>query len=344
VIALTGTAGKTTTKAMLASILSQCGEALVTEGTLNNDIGVPLTLLKLNDTHDFAVIEIGTNHFGEIAYATDIAQPTIAAVLNIGPGHLEFFGDVAGVAREKGDIYEGAAVSIINADDKFSDYWKQHVQQPITFSMQKSADVWAENISKNNQAYPNFILHIDNQITEIQLPILGLHNVANALAAAAMLQPLNIPIEKIKAGLEAFSPVSKRLVQMTGLNGVTLIDDTYNANPTSFRSAINILSSFPAQEKILIVGDMGELGEGSEDYHAEVGKQARESGIDKLYAVGRLSRLAAEAFGSEGYHFPDQATLIDAVRTVLYSGIAVLVKGSKSSKMGNIIAALQVNY
>jgi len=335
VIALTGSCGKTTTKAMLASILSRCGETLVTEGTLNNDIGVPLTLLQLTDKHQFAVIEMGTNHFGEIAYITNIAQPTIACVLNAGPGHLEFFGDVAGVAREKADIYAGAKIGIINLDDEFSDSWQQKIKKHITFSTKKKADVWASDIQ-----YPNFTLHIGEKSVSIQLPILGQHNVSNALAAAAMVQPLNIAIDAIKTGLEAFSPVSKRLVQMQGLNHSVLIDDSYNANPSSFGAAVNLLAAFPAQEKILIMGDMGELGSNAPQYHADIGAQAKQKGIQKLYAVGRLSQKAAEAFGEGAHYFIDQATLIKAVTTQLHSGVVVLVKGSKSSKMGNIVGAL----
>jgi UDP-N-acetylmuramoyl-tripeptide--D-alanyl-D-alanine ligase len=339
VIAITGSCGKTTTKAMVASILSRCGETLVTQGTLNNDFGVPLTLLRLTDKHEFAVIEIGTNHFGEIAYATNIAQPTIACILNAGAGHLEFLQDVAGVAREKADIYIGADIAIINADDEFADYWKQRVKDIplcITFSTQGPADVWSDNI-----AYPNFTLHMGEQSVSIQLPILGQHNISNALAAAAMLKTLNIPIETIKAGLEAFSAESKRLVQEKGFNDAVLIDDTYNANPTSFRAAVEILSSFPMPEKILIMGDMRELGERAEDYHTALGKQAKESGIHQLYAVGPLSRSAVEAFGEGGYHFPDQTTLIKQVRSLLHSDMVVLVKGSRGMQMENIVAALK---
>jgi UDP-N-acetylmuramoyl-tripeptide--D-alanyl-D-alanine ligase len=337
VIALTGSCGKTTTKAMLASILSLSGETLVTEGTLNNDIGVPLTLLRLNEKHKFAVIEIGTNHFGEIAYSTDIAQPTIAAILNAGPGHLEFFKDVAGVAREKAEIYTSAETAVINTDDEFADYWKKRVNnQIITTSTKKYSDVWASDI-----AYPSFTLNMGTQSAHITLPILGEHNISNALAAAAMVKTLHIPIETIKAGLEAFLPVEKRLIQYKTWNGAELIDDTYNANPSSFLAALNILRTFPAEEKMVIMGDMGELGSQSEYYHREIGEKAKEYGIQHFYAVGRLSQLAAEAFGVNGYHFPDQSALIDAVRQRVYPGMVVLVKGSKSARMGNVVAGLK---
>ncbi len=345
IIALTGSCGKTTTKAMLASILSLCGETLVTPGTLNNDIGVPLTLLQLNEQHEFAVIEMGTNHLGEIGYLTHLTHPTIAMVLNAGPGHLEFLGTVEGVAREKGAIYEGlspSGVAIINADDHYATSWDEIARsyRRITFAMNQPADVWATDITFNTDGQASFILHIECEQIPIQLSIAGQHNVMNALAAAAAVQTLDIPLATIKAGLEAAKPVSKRLVQSIGLGGARIIDDTYNANPASFEAAIGILTQLPGKEKILIMGDMRELGPQAADYHRALGAKARSQGIHHLYAVGPLSHIAVQAFGQGAQHFSDQSALIEAVRPLLHADLTVLVKGSRGMQMEHVVAAL----
>lgn len=343
-IAITGSCGKTTTKTLTAAIFAQCGKTLATQGTLNNDIGVPLTLLKLTEEHEFAVIELGANHLGEIAYIADMTQPDAAVITNAAPVHLEGFGSVAGVAKGKGEIYASlrqGGTAIINADDEFADFWRQAntQRQVLTFGIKQPADISAAQIQFNDEQLPAFELITPAGNIHITLNLMGQHNVLNALAAAAAAQALDIPLAKIKAGLESVLPVDKRLVQRRGINDALLIDDTYNANPQAFKMAIEILSRAKGQ-KILVMGDMGELGENAAAYHAQVGKVAREYGIDQLHAVGILSQLAVEQFGNQGQHYANQDDLINALKPKLAADMTLLVKGSRSARMENVVAGL----
>ncbi len=257
---------------MIASILKQHAGAenvLATEGTLNNDIGVPLTLLSLAPRHQFAVIEMGTNHFGEIAYLTHIAKPTVTLITNAGPSHLEGLGDVEGVSRAKGEIFRGLAAdgtAIINADDYYADYWSELVlpRKIIRFGGVKGAEVSAKNIGFNESGKAHFSLQTPAGEILVQLPILGAHNIANALAKLPrLLLPVGAPLESIKAGLEQLPSVSKRLNEYV-CHGARVIDDTYNANPLSVKAALEILAS-QTGEKILVLGDMRELGSAASD-------------------------------------------------------------------------------
>jgi UDP-N-acetylmuramoyl-tripeptide--D-alanyl-D-alanine ligase len=344
VIGLTGSCGKTTTKSMLANILQQCGSTLATEGTLNNDIGVPKTLLRLRTEHQFAVIEMGANHAGEIAYVADMAKPTIAFITNVAPAHLEGFGDLPGVARAKGEIFQSLPAHgavIINADDAFAGYWRENIgSRPLlTFGLRQPAEYTAKQVQINKQGYAEFLLCTPLGEVTIQLPILGEHNIMNALAAAAAAQTVGASLAAIKKGLETFKPVYQRLVVQAGYAGATIIDDSYNANPLSVTAALNILAQ-KSGEKIFAFGEMRELGPNAAQYHQQIGETAKALGINRLYAYGDLTELTVRAFGEQGYHFAEQAELISAIRQQLHAGVTVLVKGSLSTGMKNVVAGL----
>lgn len=345
VIGLTGSCGKTTTKQMIASILQQAGPTLATEGTLNNDIGVPLTLLRLNKEHRFAVIEMGANHHGEIAYVTHIAKPKVALLTNAGPAHLEGFGDMEGVARAKGEIFQGLAkdgIAIINADDQFSEFWQSITKghRVIRFGRQHPAEFTAKEVSFDKNGYAQFILVTPAGETSLHLQIMGEHNVMNALAASAAAYAIGIPLKTIKAGLEAAEPVKKRLVIYHAANGAEIIDDSYNANPSSVTAAIQLLAK-RSGKRILALGDMRELGPDAAKYHEQIGKTAKQYGIDQLFAYGDLSTHTVQAFGANGHHFATQPELITALKPTLTADVTVLVKGSLSTRMSQVVAALR---
>ena len=351
VIAVTGSCGKTTTKTMISQILSQCGEVLSTEGTLNNDIGVPLTLLRFSKAHQYAVIELGANHPGEIAALTTLVQPTVAVITNAGPCHLEGFTDVEGVAKAKGEIYQGLppdGVAVINSNDNYSSYWQGLVSRckQVRFGDAGGADVSAEQINFGEEGCASFILKIRKSDGEVEiaeskifLKVMGEHNIANALAAAAATSTVGAPLSAIKKGLESTMPGAKRLVRREGQLGTHIIDDTYNANPFALRAVLKVLARSPG-EKVLVLGDMAELGNNALEYHAMVGKEARLAGIEQLYACGRLSQAAVAAFGERGHFFQTQAELVDRLRTVLRPGMTILIKGSRPARMENVVNAL----
>ncbi|HVV69418.1 MAG TPA: UDP-N-acetylmuramoyl-tripeptide--D-alanyl-D-alanine ligase [Gammaproteobacteria bacterium] len=346
-IGVTGSCGKTTVKAMIASILSHCGEVLFSESSFNNDIGLPLTLMRLNPSHQYAVIEMGTNHFGEIAALTQIARPTVALINNAAAAHLEGLGDVKGVSRAKGEIFQGLTadgVGIINADDTYASYWETLVtpRKMLHFSIAKNADIMAKNIQLDANGKAHFTLITPQGETVIKLPLLGRHNVANALAAASAACAVHAPLSAIKAGLEGVIAVKKRLNEYSAYNGARLIDDTYNANPLSFKAAIEILANLPG-ERILVLGDMRELGNQEQHYHQELGLEARRLGIERVFAFGELSKATTQAFGAQGQHFQDHETLIQTLKTNLNDNTTVLVKGSRSMHMERVVEALIVN-
>lgn len=341
VIGVTGSNGKTTVKEMLASILSTDGEVLATRGNLNNDIGMPLTLLELDDGYDYAVIEMGANHHGEIAYLTDIARPDVALITNAGMAHLEGFGSVEGVSRAKGEIYQGLGndgIAIINNDDTYSDYWKDlnTERQVISFGLQQGADVFADIVIRETAQQLN-IHSAQGQVT-VNLNLLGKHNAMNALAATAAAIAVEIPLSRIKIGLEKLQPVNGRLQLKSGIRGSRVIDDTYNANPTSLHAALDVLSEFPGQH-YLALGDMGELGNDAEAMHADAGMQARQSGVGRLYTLGNLARHAASSFGKHSYSFDDHKSMVEQITQDLEQDVTLLVKGSRRMQMEKIIAA-----
>jgi UDP-N-acetylmuramoyl-tripeptide--D-alanyl-D-alanine ligase len=344
-IAVTGSCGKTTTKTLIATILQQQGVALATEGTLNNEIGVPLTLLRLQPQHQYAVIEMGANHPGEIAYITHLAQPSVALITNAAPVHLEGFGDLVGVAKAKGEIYRGLpadGVAIINADDAYADYWQNLAddKKNLRFGLEKPAEISAQNVQLNQKGQPSFTLLTPQGNVFVRLQLLGKHQVMNALAAAAAAHAVGVPLTIIQQGLENTVPVGKRLYQYPGRSQITIMDDSYNANPAATCVALAVLAERPG-EKIFVLGDMLELGSMAEHFHAEVGHEARKLGIKALYAYGKLTRIAAQAFGEDGYYFADQQQLITALQKAVRPGMTVLVKGSKAMAMWRVVEALK---
>lgn len=338
-VGLTGSNGKTTLKEMLTAILSIKGRTLSTSGNLNNDIGMPLTLLRLRADDAFAVIEMGANHFGEIDYLTHIACPDVAIINNAGAAHLEGFGDIAGVARAKGEIFAGltdGGVAIVNADDTYADYWFDLNQERkvLSFGMEHGADVQGA-ADENNR----FCIQAQGQTVDVNLRLLGRHNQMNALAAATAALALGVDLVTIKQGLESLQPVKGRLNLKTGKHGGLVIDDTYNANPTSTAAAVDVLSGLNGI-KILVLGDMGELGDTGVQLHAAIGKQAADVGIDAIYTLGMLSAGACEVFGTPENAFTDLETLLAALSRDLPSGANVLVKGSRASRMERVVDAL----
>jgi UDP-N-acetylmuramoyl-tripeptide--D-alanyl-D-alanine ligase len=345
VIGLTGSCGKTTTRALLASILNECGPTLFSERSFNNEIGVPLTLLRLQKEHQYAVIEMGANHFGEIAYLTDIVKPSVALITNAAGAHLEGFGSIAGVCKAKGEIFQGLAkegVAVLNADDPHLVDWEKMVvpHRCLRFSLSQPVDIYAKEITLTTDGYSEFTLVTPQGETPIHLPLLGRHNIANALAAAACAWAVNAPLSAIKAGLEHATSVAKRLNYYELSDGIYLIDDSYNANPLSVKAAIDTLAEREG-EKILVLADMRELGEYTDSAHQEVGAYAKKLAIDRLYTYGTATELTARAFGETAQHFTDLALLIAAVKAKLSSPATLLVKGSRSMKMERVVEALK---
>lgn len=343
-VALTGSNGKTTVKELITAILTSAGKVLSTQGNFNNDIGMPLTLLRLENDEQYAVIEMGANHFGEIDYLTRIAKPDVALITNAGAAHLEGFGDIKGVSRAKGEIFSGlraGGTAIINLDDAYADYWLSITEdfQQITFAIHRNdAEICAQDIQANNSGQV-FVLQTPDQQCEITLPLPGLHNAANAVAAAAVAYALDIDIVDIKQALEGFTPVKGRLNFLQGKNGATIIDDTYNANEDSVKAAINVLAQKKG-DSIFVFGDLFETGDNSEAIHRSVGSYAREKGIGLLCAVGNLSAISVETFGENARHFNSKRELIDFVSERLTRDVNVLVKGSRGMRMEEIVKEL----
>jgi len=385
-VAVTGSNGKTTVKEMLAAVLrTAAGKdgVLATAGNFNNDIGLPLTLLKLRDSHRYAVIEMGMNHPGEIAYLSGVAQPDVALITNAQPAHLAGFplpnpldettshstklpktaakslviphagegANVKGacsdlverVARAKGEIFQGLAAdgtAIINADDPHAGLWRElaGARKTLSFGLAATVDVTA-----------SYTLHPSGSEVRIATPqggfnvalqAAGEHNVRNALAATAAALALGVGIETIAAGLAVFAPVKGRLQAKAGLHGATLIDDTYNANPGSVRAAIAALAAYPGAT-VMVLGDMGELGEDAPRLHREIGAYAKQAGIGRLLALGETSREAAAAFGSGGRHFEYVEDLLHELENLLAPQVTVLVKGSRFMKMERVVKCLE---
>lgn len=341
-VAMTGSSGKTTVKELAASIFRQAGATLATLGNKNNDIGVPLTLLRLNDSYRYGVFELGANHQGEIAYTSGLVQPHAALINNIGTAHLEGFGGREGIAKAKGEIFSGlveGGVAIINADDEFAAYHQQlcTAYKVITFSVNKSADVYATNIKRGVGGAYCFNLHIAQQITAIQLGLIGQHNVANALAAACLALACNISLEHIKQGLQSAQTAAGRMV-LHCCPQITVIDDTYNANPNSMKAAIDELA-LCAGRRVVVLGAMGELGADAPALHQEIGAYAHAKQLDALYCVGDFSQDTAQGYGSQAKVFANQIQLIEALQAELDKNVTLLVKGSRSARMENIVQA-----
>ncbi len=343
IIAITGSNGKTTVKEMLAAILRAESGAenavLATEGNLNNDIGLPLMLLRLTDLHRYAVLEMGMNHAGEIDYLTRLARPDVALINNAQAAHVGLLGSVAEIARAKSEIFNGLSehgVAIINADDAHVSLWREVNigRNVLSFGLSQDADIRGEYQA---QGYGSQLAIITlNARIELQLQVPGKHNVRNALAAAAAALALNIAPSQIVVGLSGFTGVKGRLQKQSALHGSTFIDDTYNANPDSVLAALKVLALLPGK-KILVLGDMGELGSEAAAMHAQIGLAAQLAGVEKLYALGELSRETVRAFGHGAMHFERIQELLADLENELTSDTTVLVKGSRFMQMERVV-------
>ncbi|WP_351088184.1 UDP-N-acetylmuramoyl-tripeptide--D-alanyl-D-alanine ligase [Shewanella sp. S1-49-MNA-CIBAN-0167] len=349
-VALTGSNGKTSVKEMLATILSQHHQVLFTAGNFNNDIGVPLTLLRLTEGDEYGVFELGANHSGEIDYTSSLVQPRVALVNNVGNAHLEGFGSLEGVAQAKSEIFnhlsqDGSA--IINADDPFADFMMQQSQgrKQLRFSREINvdADVTATDIVADTNGCSQFTLTFAGQHEMVQLPLAGIHQVSNALAAASMCIALGLSLVEIAQGFTSLKPVKGRM-QPHELGRVLLIDDSYNANPTSVSAAINWLQQRDGY-RCLVLGDLGELGDNAGPLHTSIGLQIKNATIESLFCCGQLSANTSEVFGCK--HFSAQEALIVALQKQLASitgNITVLVKGSRSAAMERVVDSLLDAY
>jgi len=351
VIGVTGSNGKTTVKEMIAAILrvalDRAGSderVLVTQGNLNNEIGLPLTVLRLRQHHRAAVLEMGASHAGEIACLTEIAAPTVGIVTNAGPAHLEGFGSLQGVAAGKGELFAGLAagcVAVINRDDRFFDFWRERARaaQQVSFGLHADADFRAEAIESLPGQGLRFRLITPSGARELALPMAGPHNVNNALGAAAAAMSAGADLAQVVTGLATMANVPGRLRALDGPTGITVYDDTYNANPGSVAAAVAFLAGLPV-ERWLVLGDMAELGTDSDALHREVGELASEAGIHRLFCLGVASRAAADAFGAGSSCHDDVESLLGALGHELHPGVAVLVKGSRSMGMERVVRAL----
>jgi len=347
IIGVGGSNGKTTTKELLASILAGAGPTLATRGNLNNHLGVPLTLLRLEPGHRYAVIEMGANHPGEIAALAALALPAIALVTNAGDEHLEGFGDLAGVARAEGEMFAAltdSGVAVINADDPFHELWQTMSRgaRRIRFGIEAAADVRATGLQGRIESaafVTVFTLVVAGAQARVRLALAGRHNVMNALGAAAAAHAAGVAMPAIVAGLERVNPVSGRLQLKAGPRGSWLIDDTYNANPSSVRAGIDVLCSLPG-EHWLVLGEMAELGTHTEASHTGIGDYARRAGVTRLFAMGAAARLVVAAFGARGNWFEDAGRLADAVGEGIETGVTVLIKGSRINRLERVVDRL----
>ena len=343
VIGITGSNGKTTLKELLAGCLSLSAETLATHGNFNNEIGLPLMLLRMSRTHRYAILEMGANHVGEIGYLTSLALPDVVAITNAGPAHLEGFGSVEGVAHAKGEILscdKRPRAAVLNADDDYYDVWRSLVTdtQVVTFGLGAQANVRASDIEATETG-SCFELHVPGRQVHVCLNLQGKHNVLNACAAAAIASVIGLGAEQIKEGLESVRPVQGRLEPVRSGSGALLFDDSYNANPVSVEAAAEFLAAQDGTSW-LVLGDMGELGDDSQMLHARTGWAAREAGIDYLLATGSQSRHTAKSFGSNARWFESIEELIAHLQSAIGDGDCVLVKGSRSTRMERVVQAL----
>ncbi|HET6489837.1 MAG TPA: UDP-N-acetylmuramoyl-tripeptide--D-alanyl-D-alanine ligase, partial [Syntrophales bacterium] len=351
VVAITGSSGKTTTKEMVAAIAGREKQLLKNKGNLNNLVGLPLTLFQMNETHQFAVLEMGTNRRGEIARLTEIAAPTVGVITNVGPAHLEGLKSLEMIREEKGDLFRvmgGRGTAIINLDDEALAPWAQKWKgRKMTFAIQADADVTAAHIAHEGEKGTIFTLVMDGMSREILLPVLGFHNVSNALAAAAASRAAGLAFDSICQGLMAFKPVGGRMEVWRLKNGGYLIDDTYNANPASMVVALKTLQGLKGECKsTVILGDMLELGDEAEKYHEEIGRAVADTGVGKAYLRGDFARAFARGAVKRG--MKSDQVIVDLnteetaaqLKACMKAGDWVLVKGSRKMKMEEIVQAI----
>jgi UDP-N-acetylmuramoyl-tripeptide--D-alanyl-D-alanine ligase len=358
-IGITGSNGKTTVKEMCAAILREherrddlepAEAVLATTGNLNNDIGLPLMLLRLHAGHRAAVMEMGMNNPGEIAYLTRLARPTVALVNNAQRAHLAGLGTLTDIARAKGEIFEGLSddgIAVINADDAHVGLWRELAAGKTLFSfgLDMPADVTAvARPSLRSGGFASEItLTAPQGRVEFELSAPGRHNVRNALAAATATLAAGVSLGTVAEALSRYAGIKGRLQRRAGLKGALVIDDTYNANPDSMRAAIDVLVGLPGR-RILVMGDMGEVGAAAGQYHDEIGGQAKSAGLERLFALGELSSAAAHNFGSGGEHFGKPEDLVAALKAELGADVTVLVKGSRFMRMERIVDAILENH
>lgn len=337
---------------MVATILQRRGSVLATAGNFNNDIGVPLTLLRLEKHHQFAVVELGANHLGEIAYTVDLVKPDAATIVNAAASHLEGFGSLFGVARAKSEIFKGlgdSGIAIINYDSQFHEFWYGKIKRNkvVSFSQDGNvdSDFYATDVSLGLDGCAAFEMVTPYGSIGVALNIPGIHNIGNALVAAALSHSVGASLEDIREGLANIAQVKGRLNVKQLTNQVRLLDDTYNANVASVKAGIDLLASFSGH-RLLVLGDMAELGEKARYYHQEVGEYAKSKGIDSLYSIGVLSQHASTVFAEQGAHFNDKKALIEELTSSLgheQRDITILVKGSRSAKMEQVVAAIEAS-
>lgn len=350
-VAITGSNGKTTVKEMIAAILAIDAEVLATQGNLNNDIGVPLTLLNLNEQHRYAVIEMGANHAGEIKYSSRYVQPDVAVITNAGVAHIEGFGSLKGIARAKGEIIQSLKqgdVAVLNKDDEFYQLWLEMAEgkKVITFGVNKTADIRADKIVsgiRNNEFVTRFKLLTTCEEISIKLSLAGKHNVINALAAAASCLAVGIGLQQIKQGLEKMKPVTGRLQPVIAEKGNIIIDDSYNANPGSFKVALEVLMQCEG-EPWVILGALGEMGPDSVKIHEELAELIKSKNVVRLLAIGSDAKYTSRTFGIGATFFSTQDQLIKELKMKLKGNETLLIKGSRAQKMENIVAALVADF
>jgi UDP-N-acetylmuramoyl-tripeptide--D-alanyl-D-alanine ligase len=344
-VGVTGSNGKTTVKELLGGMLREVGTTLQTRGNLNNDIGLPMTLLRLELKHQFAVVEMGANAAREIASLAAMAKPSTGIITHCGPAHLEGFGSIEGVAHAKGELISALpedGVAVLNADDPFFGYWRDLAgdRRVVTFGLTHQADVSA--LWRDGTAVLELGIQTHQGSFEARVRLLGQHNVLNVLAAAAAALEMGASVDAIVTALNKFTPVRGRLCPVASISGARLIDDSYNANPASLKAAIDILASSEGT-RWLVLGDMAELGTDADHLHSEAGAQARASGIDRLLTLGRLSASATRTFGAGAQHFDCVEDLLNRLREQTGIGHTVLVKGSRSMAMERVVHGLEVS-
>lgn len=350
-VGITGSNGKTTVKEMVAAILSVSGSTLFTQGNLNNEIGVPLTLLRIQDSHRYAVIEMGANHPGEIAYTSHYAQADVVILNNAGGAHLEGFGSLDGVAQAKGEIIatlKPNGIAIINRDAPYYEYWRNiaGARKTVSFGLDSQAEVRATHIRaqiKNHQFQTTFSMHCPQGEMNISLQMAGEHNVKNALAASAAALSLGLSLSEIAEGLSTVRPVTGRLQALPGRLGNIIIDDTYNANPDSLKAGLDVLAFCPGNAW-LVLGMFGELGSDSASLHRSLAEVIKSSGVERVFAIGDDCLYTVEAFGEGASYYPNQQALISALQNEMTGKETILIKGSRSQRMEHVVAALVDNF
>jgi UDP-N-acetylmuramoyl-tripeptide--D-alanyl-D-alanine ligase len=344
VIAVGGSNGKTTTKEMIGAVLRTKYSVVSTEGNLNNHIGVPQTLFRLTPKHDIAVIELGTNHFGEMKYLCEIVEPTHAVITNIGKEHLEFFGNEDGVAKEETELFHCVAAkgfAFINVDDRYLVKAGKKVRHTLKFGAARNADIQARHIHTDEHGQPVFELVVKKKMSRVHLSAAGMHNVSNALAAAAVGVKFRVPKEKVISALEHYAGANKRM-EVINRNNITILNDTYNANPDSVLAALKTLQSLKtAGKKIVVLADMRELGDAAEHEHAKIGLAVSDLEFEYLLTFGPLSRFTHEASKlAFAEHFETKEALVASLKSQIAPGDAVLVKGSRGMKMEEVTAQI----